>query len=115
MTNQLAALDRVFHALGDPTRRAVLARLSQGSASVTDLAAPFPMALPSFVQHLRVLEKSGLIGSTKKGRVRTCHIKSQALSQAESWIATQRCLWEKRLDQFDTFVKTIASKETHDG
>jgi DNA-binding transcriptional ArsR family regulator len=114
MTNKSAGLDDVFHALGDPTRRAVLARLCKGPASVTDLAAPFRMALPSFVQHIRVLEKSGLIGSNKKGRVRTCHVKPQALTAAESWISNQRAAWEKRMDQFDAFVKTIALQETHD-
>ncbi len=112
MPNKSAALDDVFNALGDPTRRAVLARLCQGPTSVSDLAAPFRMALPSFVQHLGVLEKSGLIYSTKKGRVRTCHVKAQQLSVAESWIATQRSLWEQRLNQFDAYVKTLKPGET---
>jgi DNA-binding transcriptional ArsR family regulator len=107
MPNKPAALDQVFHALGDPTRRAVLARLCQGPATVSDLAAPFRMALPSFVQHLAVLEKSGLIASAQKGRVRTCHVKKQQLAAAENWISQQRALWERRLDQFDAYVKTL--------
>ena len=112
MPDKQAHLDDVFHALGDPTRRAVLARLCKGPAAVSDLAAPFRMALPSFVQHLAVLEKSGLITSTKKGRVRTCEVKPQALNAAESWLSAQRALWENRLDRFDAYVKTLSTEDT---
>ncbi len=112
MPNKQPRLDDVFHALSDPTRRAVLARLCQGPAAVSDLAAPFRMALPSFVQHLSVLEKSGLITSTKKGRVRTCEVKPQALDAAETWLSAQRTLWERRFDRLDAYVKTLATEDT---
>ena len=97
-------LDRVFHALADPTRRAVVERLSRGPASVSELAKPFDMALPSLMQHLKVLEDSGLATSQKEGRVRTFHIAPQTLSGVEDWLATQRSLWERRLDQLDAYL-----------
>lgn len=112
MPNKHPRLNDVFHALGDPTRRAVLARLCQGPAAVSELKAPFRMALPSFVQHLSVLEKSGLITSTKKGRVRTCEVRPQALDAAETWLSAQRTLWERRLDRLDAYVKTLATEDT---
>ncbi len=112
MPNKSASLDQVFHALGDPTRRAVLARLCKGPAAVTDLAAPFRMALPSFVQHLNVLERSGLITSTKKGRVRTCEVKPQTLEAARSWLDAQRTMWERRLDRLDAYVKTLKTEDS---
>ena len=115
MTNQVATLDHVFHALADPTRRAVLQHLSRGPASVSDLARPFDMALPSFLQHLRVLESSGLVRSTKVGRVRTCEMEAQPLGEAETWIAEQRALWEDRLDRLDDYLKTLQAKETDHG
>ena len=111
MPNQEAALDSTFHALADSTRRAVLARLSQGTASVTELAAPFDMALPSFLQHLKVLEESGLIRSHKAGRVRTCAVNSHSLQAVESWLTAQRKLWEQRLDQLDAYLMEL--KEQH--
>ena len=104
MPHQLAQLDRVFHALADPTRRAVLKRLSSGPAAVSELARPFDMALPSFTQHLKVLEASGLVLSRKAGRVRTYHLAPQPLKEAEDWMAEQRSLWERRLDQLDAFL-----------
>jgi len=107
MPNKSSSLDHVFTALGDPTRRAVLARLCKGPATVSDLAAPFPMALPSFVQHLRVLEDSGLITSTKTGRIRTCQLKVQTLNTARHWLDEQRALWEKRLDRLDDLLLKI--------
>lgn len=91
-------LDRLFHALADPTRRMIVARLSRGAASVSELAQPLPMSLPSVLQHLQVLKSSGLIRSHKSGRVRTCHIVPEVLNAAEDWIAEQRRLWEKRPD-----------------
>ena len=115
MAQASPALDTVFHALGDPTRRAVIARLCRGPASVSDLAAPFRMALPSFVQHLDVLERSGLITSTKRGRVRTCEVRLEPLNRLERWMAQQRSTWERRMDQFDAYVKTLHEKEQNDG
>jgi len=104
------AVDRVFRALADGTRRQVLARLSQSPASVTDLAAPFDMALPSFVQHLRVLEACGLVRSQKTGRVRTYQLVPERMQLAETWLAQQRTLWERRLDQLDDYL--LGLKET---
>ena len=110
MANQSPPLDRVFRALADPTRRAVLERLARGAAPVTELARPFAMALPSFVQHLRVLEESGLVRSRKAGRVRTYHLAPRGLGAAEHWMARQRALWERRLDQLDAHL--TAPKES---
>ena len=104
---QEAALDGVFQALADPTRRAVLTRLSRGPASVSDLAAPFEMALPSFMKHIRFLEGSGLITTRKAGRVRTCRIEKKPFAAAESWLSDQRALWEGRADRLEQFVKRI--------
>jgi DNA-binding transcriptional ArsR family regulator len=104
MPNQQIQLDGVFRALGDPTRRAVLGRLSVGPAPVSELARPFDMALPSFTQHLDVLERCGLVSSQKVGRVRTYRLVAQPLKAAESWMAQQRALWERRLDQLDNYL-----------
>jgi DNA-binding transcriptional ArsR family regulator len=104
MPNQEVSLDRVFRALADPTRRAVLERLGEGPASVSELAEPFGMALPSFAQHLKVLEDCGLVRSSKAGRVRTCEIAPRPLARAEHWMAGQLALWQRRLDQFDEYV-----------
>ena len=105
MPNQ--ELGRVFQALTDPTRRAVLERLTRGPAPVSELAQPFEMALPSFVQHLQVLEKCGLVQSKKQGRVRTYTLAPQPLKAAEHWLSAQRALWERRLDALDDFLKTL--------
>lgn len=99
MLNHEVPLDRVFQALADPTRRAVVERLIRGPASVSELAGPLPMSLPAVVQHLQVLEAAGLVRSEKVGRVRTCRIEPQALRSAEAWIAAQRTTWESRLDR----------------
>ncbi len=104
-------LDNVFQALADPTRRAVLTRLTEGPATVSDLAKPFDMALPSFLQHLKVLEESGLVTSKKEGRVRTCEAQLTRLTEAEEWIAHQRAVWEGRLDRLDAYLKTLQSTE----
>lgn len=112
MTNQYAALDRLFHALADPSRRAVVERLMRGPASVSDLAKPLDMALPSVLQHLKVLEDSGLIRSRKVGRVRTCEIEAAALGEAEQWLARQRAFWEARLDRLDAYLLTLKDEET---
>lgn len=111
MANQARQLDRVFQALADPTRRAVLRRLGRGPAPVSELAEPFDMALPSFMQHLRVLEGSGLVRSRKQGRVRTCRLAPQPLRRAEGWIAEQRALWERRLDQLDGYLEQMQETE----
>ena len=103
-------IDHVFRALSDPTRRHVLERLSRSPASVSELAAPFDMALPSFVQHMGILEECGLVQSRKTGRVRTYEIVPKRLKLAEDWMVRQRALWEKRLDQLDTYLITL--KET---
>jgi DNA-binding transcriptional ArsR family regulator len=100
-------IDRVFHALADPTRRAVVERLGLGPAATSELARPFTMALPSFIQHLEVLEKVGLVTSAKEGRVRTYRLTPQPLEAAEDWMAAQRQLWEHRLDQLDDYVRTL--------
>lgn len=97
-------IDTIFKALSDPTRRRVLERLGQRPASVSELAEPFDMALPSFVQHLRVLEESGLVTSKKQGRVRTYALETQTLRRAEDWLARQRERWERRLDQMDEYL-----------
>jgi DNA-binding transcriptional ArsR family regulator len=110
MPKQPANLDAVFHALADPTRRAVLERLGGGPAPVSELARPFAMALPSFMQHLDVLEKSVLVRSHKAGRVRTYELALQPLKVAEHWMASQRNLWGRRLDQLDEFL--TKKKET---
>ncbi|WP_417483979.1 ArsR/SmtB family transcription factor [Maricaulis salignorans] len=111
MPNYSDDLDHTFRALADPTRRAVIARLIQGPASVSELAEPFDMAMPSLMQHLRVLESGGLIRSSKQGRVRTCHIEPVQLQRAQDWIARQRALWEGRLDRLDDYLKTTRSDE----
>jgi DNA-binding transcriptional ArsR family regulator len=100
-------LTRVFQALADPTRLAVVERLSKGPAPTSELAAPFKMAMPSFLQHLDVLQDHGLVRSSKKGRVRTYELAPDALKAAEGWIAKQLTLWEKRLDQLDSFLNEL--------
>jgi DNA-binding transcriptional ArsR family regulator len=107
MPNQSTRLSRVFHALADPTRRAVLERLSAGPAPVSQLAQPFGMALPSFSQHLDVLESCGLVRSRKSGRVRTYRLAPRPLKAAEHWMVRQREVWECRLDQLDDVLKTL--------
>ena len=108
MPNQQAVqLDRVFHGLADPTRRAVLGKLSNGPAAVSELAEPFNMSLPSFLQHLDVLENCGLVKSRKAGRVRTYRLTPQPLRVAQGWLEKQRSLWNRRLDQLDTYLTDI--------
>jgi DNA-binding transcriptional ArsR family regulator len=104
MLNYLVPLDQVFHALADPARRNMLERLSQGPASVKELAEPLPMSLPAVVQHLQVLETSGLVRSEKMGRVRTCRLEPRALETAEKWINERRQSWERRLDRLGQFL-----------
>jgi len=109
---QSAAADDVFHALSNPTRRKVLERLSVGPATVSDLAAPFDMQLPSFVQHLSVLERSRLVRSKKRGRVRTYEIAPERFKVVDDWLAARRQCWEARLDRFDRYVKQLKEKES---
>ena len=113
MTNQYAArtgtLDQVFFALADSTRRTVLERLGTGPSTVSDLAQPFDMALPSFMQHLHVLEESKLVRSRKEGRVRTYELTPQPLEAMGGWLEQQRSLWNRRLDQLDHYLKQFAN------
>jgi DNA-binding transcriptional ArsR family regulator len=104
LNQQTAPLDLTFHALADPTRRAMVDRLTLGSASVSELAEPLAMSLPAVVQHLHVLEASGLVRSEKVGRVRTCHVEAKALGGAEDWIAQRRKSWEQRLDRLGEYL-----------
>jgi DNA-binding transcriptional ArsR family regulator len=107
MLNDSPVLDRAFQALSDPVRRGMLARLSRGPASVSDLARPLPISLPAVMQHLKSLEESGLVRSEKKGRVRTVQLEPQTLETAESWIAERRSEWETQLDRFETYLQTL--------
>ena len=109
---QAAAVDDVFYALSNATRRKVLEQLSGGPATVSELAAPFKMKLPSFVQHLSVLEQSRLVKSKKRGRVRTYEIAPERFKVAEGWLAAQRQIWESRLDRFDAYVKQLKEQES---
>ena len=109
---QLAAADKVFHALANPTRRKVLERLSSGPATVSELAAPFDMQLPSFVQHLAILERSRLITSKKRGRVRTYEIAPERFTVIDDWLSARRRQWEARLDRFDQYVRQLKEKES---
>jgi len=106
MVNNKPALDNAFHALSDPTRRAVISRLVSGSASVKELATPFDMGLPAFLKHLRVLEECQLISTEKNGRVRTCRIQPERLSEAETWLSEQRALWEAATERLTAYVET---------
>jgi DNA-binding transcriptional ArsR family regulator len=113
MANKNAELTDVFYALADPTRRAIVGMLSRAPApaSVSALAAPFEMALPSFMKHLTVLERSGVIQSNKVGRVRTCEIRPKALSQAERWMSEQRAVWESRTDRMAAFAEALHQED----
>jgi DNA-binding transcriptional ArsR family regulator len=115
MLNQQPDLDRLFHALADPARRAIVERLSRGPAPVTELARPLPMSLPAAMQHLGVLVAAGLVRSEKLGRVRTCAIEPQALSLAEQWINARRIEWQHRLDRLGDYLKTLEHEGNDDG
>jgi DNA-binding transcriptional ArsR family regulator len=105
MLNQsVAQPDRVFHALADPSRMAMVEQLSRGPASVSELAQPLAITLPAVMQHLAVLEATGLVHSRKAGRVRTCEIEPAALRTAEDWVAQRRALWERRLDRLGEYL-----------
>jgi len=109
-----APLDAAFHALSDPTRRAVVHRLMKGPAPVKELAGPFGMGLPAFLKHLRVLEDGGLIATEKAGRIRTCRIRIDRLAEAESWLSEQRTLWHARTDRLADYVETRMSGAEND-
>lgn len=115
MLNDSPELDRAFQALSDPVRRGMLARLSRGPASVSQLAEPFSISLPAVLQHLKALEESGLVRSEKKGRVRTVRLEPDTLSTAESWIAERRSEWEAQLDRFETYLRTLTNNGDKDG
>jgi DNA-binding transcriptional ArsR family regulator len=104
MLNYQAQLDLMYQALADPGRRVMVERLTRGPASVSELAEPLDMSLPAVVQHLQVLEASGLVKSQKVGRVRTCRIEPAALRSAEKWIGEQRMIWERRLDRLGEYL-----------
>lgn len=104
-------LDAVFQALGDPTRRRMVERLSRGPASVSELAEPLAMTLPAVAQHLKVLEASGLVTTSKQGRVRTCRIEPMALSLAEQWINERRVGWQRRLDRLGDYLAATADED----
>ena len=104
MPNYTESLDDVFHALADPSRRVIVERLSRGPASVSELAEPLPMSLPAVVQHLQVLEATGLVRSEKVGRVRTCHLQLKQLDGAVDWISARRAEWERRLDRLGEYL-----------
>jgi DNA-binding transcriptional ArsR family regulator len=110
MLNQ-RSVDRIFHALGDPTRRAMVERLSRGPATVTDIAKPLGITLAAVVQHLQVLERSGVVRTEKVGRVRTCRMEPEGLKPAERWIAERRSLWERRLDRLGDLLKEGKDKD----
>ena len=110
MLNYETQLDQAFQALADPTRRAIVERLAEGPASVSELKRPLDMSLPAVMQHLAVLETSGLVVSQKSGRVRTCRINPAALAEAERWIAERRLEWERRLDRLGDYLQTLKSE-----
>jgi DNA-binding transcriptional ArsR family regulator len=114
MLNQAATLDRVFQALSDPSRRLMVERLSQGPASVSELASPLSMTLAAVVQHVQVLEASGLVRSQKTGRVRTCSIEPAVLRSAEHWITERRASWERRLDRLGDYLAETAGQQNDD-
>lgn len=105
-------LSRFFFAMADPTRRSVIEQLTSGPATVSDLAAPHPIAMPTFLRHLRVLEDSGIVRTVKKGRVRTCQIEADALVPGQGWLAWQRAAWEGRNDRIAALAETL--EETHE-
>jgi DNA-binding transcriptional ArsR family regulator len=114
MPNQSTYLDRLFNALADPARRAMVERLSRGPAPVGELAKPLPMSLPAVMQHLAVLEAADLVRTEKVGRVRTCSIHPNALSPAEHWINARRIQWERGLDRLGSYLTKLPKEESDD-
>ena len=115
MLDHAVPLDQVFHALADPSRRAMVERLSRGPASVSELAKPFAMSLAAVVQHVQVLESSGLVRTEKVGRVRTCSIEPAALRTAEHWISERRTVWERRLDRLGAYLAELPDEPDQGG
>jgi DNA-binding transcriptional ArsR family regulator len=115
MLNQSSPLDLAFQALADPTRRAMVERLTRSPASVSDLARPLSMSLPAVMQHLAVLEGSGLVVSQKIGRVRTCRVEPKALSLVEQWINARRTEWERRLDRLGDYLEDLKKQGDDNG
>lgn len=113
MLEQHEDLDRVFHALADPSRRSIVERLGRGPASVSELAEPFAISLAAVLQHVQVLEASGLVRSEKVGRVRTCRVEPQALTLVERWVAGRRATWERQFDRLDEVLAEQATESTH--
>ena len=111
MENYSASLDIAFHALSDPTRRAVMSKLMRGPAPVKELARPFEMGLPSFLKHLKILEESGLIASRKEGRVRTCFARADRLEAVERWFDEQRAIWSSRYDNLDNLLMDLKGEK----
>lgn len=111
----MAHLDRIFHSLADSTRRAVIAQLAIGPASISDLAQRHHMALPSFMKHIRVLEQSDIVVSRKSGRVRMCELRADSLKTAQGWLEAERRNWETRLNQLDAIVENLTAKDNADG
>ena len=107
-------LDRTFSALADPTRRAIVERLADGEASVTELAAPFAMSLPAVSKHLKVLERAGLISRGRRAQWRPCRLEPEPLKEASDWLQEYRRLWEERLDRLDEYLQTLQGKEQND-
>ena len=112
MLNQSTCLDLAFQALGDRTRRDIVARLATGPLSVSELAKPLPMSLPAVLQHLAVLETAGLVASEKAGRVRTCRLQAAAIARAEQWLGAQRGEWERRLDRLGDYLQSVKPGDT---
>jgi DNA-binding transcriptional ArsR family regulator len=110
--NNQSDSDVVFHALSDPTRRRIVERLGRGPASVSEIAAPLPMSMPAVVQHLQVLEASGLVASEKVGRVRTCRLVVKRLDTVQDWIDARRAAWERRLDRLGDYLANDDRKDT---
>jgi DNA-binding transcriptional ArsR family regulator len=108
-------LDRIFAALADPTRRAILSRLAAGEASVTELAAPFAMTLPAVSKHLKVLERAGLIARGREAQWRPCRLEAGPLKEVADWVAEYRMHWEGRLDRLDDYLHQLQAKEKDDG
>jgi DNA-binding transcriptional ArsR family regulator len=108
-------LSATFAALADPTRRAILARLASGEASVSDLAKPFDMSMPAVSKHLKVLERAGLIARGRRAQWRPCRIEPTALKSIDSWLEAYRRLWDERLDRLDDYLRRLQTKEKHRG
>jgi DNA-binding transcriptional ArsR family regulator len=107
-------LDRTFGALADPTRRAIVARLADGEATVSELAAPFDMSLPAVSKHLKVLERAGLVTRGRRAQWRPCRLEPEALKEASDWLEEYRRLWEERLDRLDEYLRELQGKEQED-